>query len=206
MRSSHAILLTTLMLGVCAVAQASSEVSPSYNTIPEPIQRVDSIVNNFRKITVLTQGSDRLDRLSREKVEALTWTLSLENQGRLSDLMLTFTDSDGHPLASNIELFLDRIERPGLYKDGDRLAFENVFETLYASRARMSDSIRKRLEDEMSNVRKIRSYDSPNSRTDSKKFLGNSTNSAWGMYVSFLNENYSREQLLKEHASILPRR
>lgn len=207
MRHSHAILLTAMMLGIGVAALADSNGSTVHGTIPEPIQRVDSIVNNFRKITVLTQATDRLDRLSREKVEALTWTLSHENDGRLSDLMQTFFDSDGHPLPTNIQLFLDRLGRPGLYQDGDRLAFEDVFEALYTARAQMPEDLRSRVENEVSNLRRIKSHSVTVSRPGSTTFTARSAApSPWESYVSFLNRNYTRDQLLKEHASILPRR
>jgi len=202
MRAAKLLLLATAMLSICAMAENPDPFSTP--TIPEPVQRVDAIVNNFRKIAVLSAEANRLDDAAREKVEALTWTLAQENRGRLADLAETFADSDGRPLVSNIEAFLDRIERPGLYQDCDRLAFTDIFEALYASRMQYPQDIRARVESEVLTIRRMKADGQLHSHL---RFIeANTSGGEWGSYVAYLTQNYRREQLLKEHSSILPSR
>lgn len=121
--------------------------------------------------------------------------------------METFADSDGHPLTSNVEAFLDKLERPGMYRDCDRLAFEAVFEALYASRSQFPSDIRNRIEAAVATTRQLRGFRVGEPRRSSARFQETSfSSSVWESYLTYLNQKYRREQLLKEHASILPSR
>ena len=204
MRNTQNLLLGAVLICLSAAAQGTPEAASF--TSAEPVQRVDSIVKNFRKITVLTTGSERLDRISRERLEALSWTLSQENQGRLADLSETFVGADGHPQPSMVEAFLDNLEQSA-YRSGDLLAFEDLFEGLYAERGKLPLEIRTRIEKNVAAIRKIRGYRAMQANRESNRFVGaNPSGGEWGSYLVYLNQKYRREQLLKEQASILPSR
>ncbi len=195
------LLLCIALPSLRARAQDGRDQSPTVSTTRQ-IERIEAIANNFRKIVVLTREYEKLDERSRRKIDGLTWILEQENQGRLTDLLMTMTDHSGRPSLANIQVLLDELEYSRKYSSCDRLAFAKVLERTFELRKQLPPELRSRLQSEMAILRRIQPFDPAAARTGShsEAFL----TSEWSDYVELLKRAYPKDTLLKEYASILP--
>ncbi len=184
------------ILGVLCLFTASSLASQ-----PDVTAQSDDIVNAYRKIIVLTSGtdSDRDDRVS-----TVGRIIFHQNEDRLAGLETN--------LAANHETlakFLDRLENNADYHDADKLAFRDLLDDLSAELPQNAGTapLKKRLNDDIAALNQIEAmYQKELGKVfDRFQTRGMAVRrEAWEKYLEFIRQKYQREQILKEYESSLP--
>ena len=170
-------------------------------------QRADEIVATYRKIIVLMDGASALDPGVRDRVSTLGKILFQQNQERLSALeqQLVAPLSSGNTAPA--EDFLGGLERNPDYRDADKLVFRDTLEGLAASADVKNEKFAARLREDQAALDQIQAL----YQREIGEILGNLQTrgmvvhrEAWEHYVSFLEQKYTREQILKENEGQLP--
>jgi len=168
----------------------------------------DEIVANYRKIIVLMNGAGALDPGVRERASTAGKVLFQKNQERLEALETQLTQGLAGGQTALTEEFLGRVETYAEYRDADKLAFRDLLEGLAAApEATANAKLQGRIRDDLAALAQIQGL----YQKEIGEILGNLQTrgmvvhrEAWEQYVSFLQQKYTREKILKEIEGSLP--
>ena len=169
-------------------------------------QDCDRIVANYRKIIVLMNDVKKLDPAVREQVTTAGRMLFEENHQALQALELSLGDSLAGGNTDFAAEFLDRVEWSGEYRDADKLVFRDTLEELAAS-GQGGALFQKRVQDDLATLASIQAL---YQKEIGDILAGLQTRGmpvhreAWGQYIEFLKQKYTREQILREMEKSLP--
>ncbi|HEV2987163.1 MAG TPA: polysaccharide deacetylase family protein [Candidatus Angelobacter sp.] len=192
---------SALLLWACCFSLAAE-------TGKTTLRQADDIVSDYRKIIVLMDGEAGLDPVNRDRVAMVGKMLFEQDHEHLSSLSAGLA-TDLH----ETEAFLDALEKSADYHDVDKLVFREMLDDL-------ADSLQKRGDTSAAVVRLEKRIAEDNAALDQIQALyqkeldqvfGNFQKrgmpirrEAWGHYMEFLKQKYSREQILKEYEDALP--
>ena len=169
---------------------------------PEVAHQADEIINNYRKIIVLT-SDDVQDATTRERVSIIGRMLFQQNEERLAALEGSLKADAG-----TLRSFLDRLEKNDQYHDADKLAFRDLLDDLSLDKTASQDKgLQKRIADDLAALEKIQElYQKELAQVfDRLQTRGMPVRrEAWEKYLGFIRQKYQREQILKEYESSLP--
>ena len=199
-RSWAACVALLLLAGGPARGQAKASSALAKDT--------DEIVANYRKIIVLMNGAGALDPGVRERVSTAGKILFQQNQERLAALEEQITQSLAGGRTAPAEEFLSRVENYPEYRDADKLAFRDTLEGLAAAKETAANAkLLARIRDDLAALEQIQTL----YQKEIGEILGNLQTrgmvvhrEAWERYVSFLQQKYSREKILKGLEGTLP--
>ena len=168
----------------------------------------DAIVANYRKIIVLMNGAGALDPGVKERAATAGRVLFEQNQERLTALEALITKALADGQTAPTEEFLGRVENYAEYRDADKLAFRDLLEGLAAAPETAANAkLQGRIRDDLAALEKIQAL----YQKEIGEILGNLQTrgmvvhrEAWERYVSFLQQKYTREKILKEIEGSLP--
>jgi peptidoglycan/xylan/chitin deacetylase (PgdA/CDA1 family)/uncharacterized caspase-like protein len=171
--------------------------------------QLDTIVESFRKVIVLTDDLDSIDPGVRDQVVTAGQILFHENDQRLSALGAALSDELSRPDSPAMASFLDRVENNPDYRDADKLVFRELFDDLATAAAQNKSpaALEKRIADDVAALDQIHAlYE----KEMGEVFANFGTRGmpvhreAWERYLAFVKQKYQREQILKECESELP--
>jgi peptidoglycan/xylan/chitin deacetylase (PgdA/CDA1 family)/tetratricopeptide (TPR) repeat protein len=196
---SSALLLWTCCFSLSCLATDTGKTT---------LQRANDIVSDYRKIIVLLDGEANLDPVNRERVLMVGKMLFQQNHERITNLSAGL----GADLRE-IEAFLDALEKSPDYHDADKLVFREVLDDLTDAIQQRGDSsapvvrLNKRIAEDNAVLDQIQAL----YQKELDQVFGNFQKrgmpirrEAWGHYVEFLQQKYSREQIIKEYEQALP--
>jgi len=168
----------------------------------------DAIVANYRKIIVLMNGAGALDPGVRERASTAGKILFQQNQERLAALEEQITQALADGRTAPAEEFLERVESHPDYRDADKLAFRDLLEGLAAAKETTTNAkLLGRIRDDLAALEQIQAL----YQKEIGEILGNLQTrgmvvhrEAWERYVSYLQQKYTRERILKEMEGALP--
>jgi peptidoglycan/xylan/chitin deacetylase (PgdA/CDA1 family)/TolA-binding protein len=168
----------------------------------------DAIVANYRKIIVLMNGAGALDPGVKERAATAGRVLFEQNQERLTALEALLTKALDNGQTAPAEEFLSRVENHAGYRDADKLAFRDLLEGLAAAPETAAKAkLQGRIRDDLAVLAQIQAL----YQKEIGEILGNLQmrgmvvhREAWERYVSFLQQKYTREKILKEIEGSLP--
>ncbi|HXY01358.1 MAG TPA: polysaccharide deacetylase family protein [Candidatus Limnocylindrales bacterium] len=169
-------------------------------------QDCDQVVANYRKIIVLMDDSKKLDPAVREQVATAGRMLFEQNHQVLHALEEGLGDSLAAGKTDFAAEFLDRVEKSGGYRDADKLVFRDTLEELAAG-GKGGPEFQKRVQDDLASLAAIQAL---YQKEIGDIFAGLQTRGmpvhreAWGQYIDFLKQKYTREQILREMEKVLP--
>ena len=171
-------------------------------------RNADFIVANYRKIIVLMNGAGALDPGVKERASTAGKVLFQKNQERLEEVETQLTEGLAGGQAGLTEEFLSRAESYAEYRDADKLAFRDLLEGLAAAPETAANAkLQARIRDDLAALAQIQAL----YQKEIGEILGNLQTrgmvvhrEAWERYVSFLQQKYTREQILKELEGALP--
>lgn len=193
-----------LLLLACRPARGQANTQPSTALLRD----TDQIVATYRKIIVLMNGAGSLDPGVREHASTAGKVLFQQNQERLERLEVGLTKSLAAGQTGSTEAFLNLVEHGADYRDADKLAFRDTLEGLAAaSESTTNAGLRGRIRDDLAALEQIQKL----YQKEIGEILGNLQTrgmvvhrEAWESYVSFLQQKYTREKILKEVEGSLP--
>lgn len=168
----------------------------------------DEIVANYRKIIVLMNGAGALDPGVKERASTAGKVLFQKNQERLEELETRLTQALAGGQTAPTEEFLSRVENYVEYRDADKLAFRDLLEGLAAAPETAANAkLHGRIRNDLAALAQIQAF----YQKEIGEILGNLQTrgmvvhrEAWERYVSFLQQKYTREKILKEIEGSLP--
>jgi peptidoglycan/xylan/chitin deacetylase (PgdA/CDA1 family)/uncharacterized caspase-like protein len=231
--SAVAALLALLALGACdrtpapastavpaaaasaaastAAASAASAATPA-PAVPAPMrQRADAVLAAHRQMVVLMSGEKTLSAPERRAVTAVGELLFHDLQNQVEELLAQATSSNDPATLPAVEALLDRIESEPSWFDADRLAFKEFLLRLAAhygqSQSLAGLKLAKRANEDLAVLAEVeQAYDQ-----ELKDVFGRFAKRGielkrekWADYVAKLQGLYSREQILKDYATIVP--
>jgi peptidoglycan/xylan/chitin deacetylase (PgdA/CDA1 family)/tetratricopeptide (TPR) repeat protein len=179
------------------------------NGAPSPLAKdTDEIVATYRKIIVLMNGAGALDPGVRERASTAGKVLFQQNEERLATLEESLTKSLAEGHAESTEAFLELVEHNADYRDADKLVFRDILDGLAETTASTpSTPLNIRIQDDLFALEQIQKL----YQKEIGEILGNLQTrgmvvhrEAWESYVSFLQQKYTREKILKEVEGLLP--
>ena len=168
----------------------------------------DEIVANYRKIIVLMNGAGALDPGVRERASTAGKILFQQNQERLTALEEQITQALADGRTAPAEEFLERVESHPDYRDADKLVFRDLLDGLAVAKETAANAkLQGRIRDDLAALEQIQAL----YQKEIGEILGNLQTrgmvvhrEAWERYVSFLQQKYTREKILKEMEGALP--
>jgi len=173
--------------------------------------RADKLLAAHRQMIVLMNGERTLKPAERRAVGAVGQMLFHDMQERLEALNALVANTSDAATVQALESLLDRIESEPSWFDADRLAFKE-FLTRIAAQYSQAQSIgglklAKRANDDLAVLAEVeQAYD-----RELKDIFGRFAKRGielkrekWADYVAKLSTIYSREQILKDYATIVP--
>ncbi len=196
--------------GVCGLCLALTCVQVwGQSGAPSALAKnADEIVATYRKIIVLMNGASALDPGVRERATTAGQVLFQQNEERLADLEAGLTKSLANGETASTEAFLNQVEHDADYRDADKLVFRDTLDGLSAAMASTPNApLRVRIQDDLTALEQIQKL----YQKEIGEILGNLQTrgmvvhrEAWESYVSFLQQKYTREKILKEVEGMLP--
>jgi peptidoglycan/xylan/chitin deacetylase (PgdA/CDA1 family)/Tfp pilus assembly protein PilF len=191
-----------LLLLVCGTAGAQASAK---STIAKD---ADEIVTNYRKIIVLMNGAGALDPGVRERASTAGKVLFQKNQEQLEKLEAQLTQALASGQTAPTEELLSRVENYAEYRDADKLVFRDMLEGLAAAPETAANAkLQGRIRDDLAALAQIQAI----YQKEIGEILGNLQTrgmvvhrEAWERYVSYLQQKYTREKILKEMEGALP--
>ena len=180
----------------------------------------DQIIANYRKIIVLLEGEESLEPQKREDLTFIGKYLFDENQKKLSSVADQLSADIGQAakegfiaVPSQVEDFLNDIEKSAELHDADKLVFQETVDFLLdevndqPGDQKIKKTLSARLEDDLNALHEIKTiYDK-----ELEKIFGRletrgmvATREKWDSYVAFLKTKFNRDDILKEYQTILP--
>ncbi len=168
----------------------------------------DEIVANYRKIIVLMNGAGALDPGVKERASTAGKILFQQNEEKLAALEALLTKGLADGQTAPTEEFLGRVETYAEYRDADKLAFRDLLEGLAAAPETAGNAkLQGRIRDDLEALAQIQAL----YQKEIGEILGNLQTrgmvvhrEAWERYVSFLQQKYTREKILKEIEGAMP--
>jgi len=168
----------------------------------------DAIVANCRKIIVLMNGAGALDPGVKERASTAGKILFQQNQERLAALEEQITQALADGRTAPAEEFLERVENHPDYRDADKLVFRDLLDGLAAAKETAANAkLQGRIRDDLAALEQIQAL----YQKEIGEILGNLQTrgmvvhrEAWERYVSFLQQKYTREKILKDLEGALP--
>ena len=224
MRSVRALAAGVLILGLSACGRqdakpdanpaasaASAAASASLSASAQAVQQADALLAAYRQMIVLMSGVKTLKPAEQRAVSAVGQLLFHEMEERQSAL-LAQADQAGKPeTVPQLNALLDRIESEPSWFDADRLAFKEFLTELAArySKSQTLDGLKlaKRANEDLGVLAEVeQAYD-----RELKEIFGRFAKRGielkrekWSDYVAKLQTLYTREQILKDFAYIVP--
>ncbi len=176
------------------------------------LQQADEIVADYRKIIVLMEDEASLDPVNRERVLMVGKILFQQNHELLAALSTTLSNDLEKPGFPEIGAFLDALEKNPEYHDVDKLAFREILDDLsnFSKRGdftRTTLNLKNRIDEDAAALEQIQSL----YQKELAQVFGNFQKrgmpihrEAWGHYIDFLKQSYSREKILKQYEDLLP--
>jgi peptidoglycan/xylan/chitin deacetylase (PgdA/CDA1 family)/uncharacterized caspase-like protein len=175
--------------------------------------RADALLAAQRQMIVLMTGERTLDATTRRAVGSVGQMLFHDLLARQEALVNLANAAQGADGIAAVEALLDRIESEPSWFDADRLAFKEFLTQLaahYANSQSISGlKLARRANDDLAVLAEVEAaYD-----RELKEIFGRFAKRGielkrekWADYVAKLQTLYSREQILKDYATILPQR
>ncbi len=199
-------------IAAAVVASAAAPAASVPVAIPLQLQqRADALLAAHRQMIVLMSGDKALKPAERRAVSAVGQLLFHDLQQRQADLLAQADQLTDAATVPALNALLDRIENEPGWFDADRLAFKE-FLTELASRYNQSQSLAglklgKRASEDLVVLAEVeQAYD-----RELKDVFGRFAKRGielkrekWADYVAKLQTLYSREQILKDYATIVP--
>jgi len=168
----------------------------------------DEIVANYRKIIVLMNGAGALDPGVRERASTAGKIIFQQNEEKLAALETLLTKGLADGQTAPAEELLDHVETYAEYRDADKLAFRDLLEGLaVAPETAANAKLQGRIRDDLGALAQIQAL----YQKEIGEILGNLQTrgmvvhrEAWERYVSFLQQKYTREKILREIEGSLP--
>ena len=194
---------------VTAAPAASAAANPAQLVTLQ--QRADAVLAAHRQMIVLMNGERSLKPAERRAVAAVGQMLFHDMQERIEALLAVTADTRDAALLPALNTLLDRIETEPSWFDADRLAFKEFLTRLsaqYASAQSLGGlKIAKRCNEDLVVLAEVeQAYD-----RELKDVFGRFAKRGielkrekWVDYVAKLHTLYSREQILKDYATIVP--
>jgi peptidoglycan/xylan/chitin deacetylase (PgdA/CDA1 family)/tetratricopeptide (TPR) repeat protein len=153
-------------------------------------------------------GAGALDPGVRERATTAGQILFQQNEERLAELEAGLTKSLANGETTSTEAFLNQVEHDADYRDADKLVFRDTLDGLSAAMASTPNApLRVRIQDDLTALEQIQKL----YQKEIGEILGNLQTrgmvvhrEAWESYVSFLQQKYTREKILKEVEGMLP--
>jgi len=144
----------------------------------------------------------------KERVSTAGKVLFEQNQERLTALEAQITKAMAEGQSARAEDFLQRVESNPDYRDADKLVFRDMLEGLAAAPETTANAkLQGRIRDDLAALEQIQAL----YQKEISEILGNLQTrgmvvhrEAWERYVSFLQQKYSREKILKGMEGTLP--
>lgn len=199
--------------GAASAAGAASVAASAAvkQRVSDLLAKADAVLASHRQMVVLMTGERNLPAAERKAVGAVGQTLFHEQLAQVDALLAaTRAAADAGDVAA-IEALLDRIESAPDWMDADRLAFKEplarLAEPLAASQSLAVLKLVRRINDDVAVLAEVeRAYD-----RELKDIFGRFAKRGielkrekWTEYVAQLQRLYKREQILKDHGTILP--
>ncbi len=168
----------------------------------------DEIVANYRKIIVLMNGAGALDPGVKERASTAGKIIFQQNEEKLTALEALLTKGLADGQTAPTEEFLSRVENYAEYRDADKLVFRDLLEGLAAApETATNEKLLGRIRDDLAALAQIQAL----YQKEIGEILGNLQTrgmvvhrEAWERYVSFLQQKYTREKILKEIEGAMP--
>lgn len=198
-------------------ASPDKTVLTSESSVTEDIS---TIVKTYRQIIILFEDESSLNPQQREAASIIGRMLFYENQKRLETLMEQLAkDIDNEAAAGftkspqKVEGFLRPLETLVAWHDADKLVFREVVDHLAESLRAIPGSqkakveLQERLDSDKKALMEIQSlYDKELEkifgRFDTRGIIVH--REAWEQYVAYLKTKFKRDDILKEHAHLIP--
>jgi len=227
---SACVLALTLSLAACdrgaapaaapaSPASAAAVATPAPASAPAPgvalaaqlQQRADGVLAAHRQMIVLMTGERTLKPAERRAVGAVGQLLFHDLQERVDALAAAAANTTDPATLPALEALLDRIENEPGWFDADRLAFKEFLLRLSAQYAQSQSiaglKLARRANDDLAVLAEVeQAYD-----RELKDVFGRFAQRGielkrekWADYVAKLGKLYTREQILKDYATIVP--
>ena len=190
---------------------ATSAAAPANTVAAELRQRADELLAAHRKMVVLMTGERTLKPTERRAVSAVGQMLFHELQAR-QEALVTLAGNTADPATlPALEALLDRIESEPSWFDADRLVFKEFLTRLSALYGNAQSipglKLARRANEDLAVLAEVEAaYD-----RELKDIFGRFAKRGielkrekWADYVAKLQALYSREQILKDFATIVP--
>jgi peptidoglycan/xylan/chitin deacetylase (PgdA/CDA1 family)/uncharacterized caspase-like protein len=174
-------------------------------------QRADGLLAAHRQMVVLMNGERTLKPAERRAVGAVGQMLFHDLQERIDALFAAVADPADPAAVPALNALLDRIEGEPSWFDADRLAFKELLVRLSATYGQSQSiaglKLARRANEDLAVLAEVeQAYDK-----ELKEVFGRFAKRGielkrekWADYVTKLNKLYSREQILKDYATIVP--
>ena len=195
-----------------AAAAASTPASvPDTALAAQMQQRADAVLAAHRQMIVLMNGERALKPAERRAVGAVGQLLFHELQERVEALLATSANTTDATTLAALNALLDRIESEPSWFDADRLAFKEFLIRLSAQYGQSQSiaglKLAKRANEDLAVLAEVeQAYDK-----ELKDVFGRFAKRGielkrekWADYVAKLSALYTREQILKDYATIVP--
>jgi peptidoglycan/xylan/chitin deacetylase (PgdA/CDA1 family)/uncharacterized caspase-like protein len=207
----------TAVIGFFALQQNRAPQSNSPNNAATSIQDqlislADEVLANHRRLVALLDGEAQLDAAQRQVVSSVGHQLFHHNLNRMNALLEAAAPEQGlEERLGAVAALLDRIETERSWYDADRLAFKDFLTRLGERYARSQTiaglKLARRIDDDLTVLNEIeKAYDK-----ELKDIFGRFAQRGitlqrekWASYAAFVKSLYSREQIFKDYAVILP--
>ncbi len=183
-------------------------------------ERLSNIVKTYRKIIVLLENDASLDARQLQGASIIGEILFHENQQRLNDLLNQLNGEldrasagDFGIVPSDVEQFLNTLERSAEWHDADKLVFRDSVDQMAESLRGLPGSqkpkneLQDRLERDGKALLEIQAlYDKELEKVFGRFETRGMTvrREAWEQYVAYLKTKFKRDDILKEYSHLLP--
>lgn len=221
-----AALVAALLAFWAARRPAKTPVGPAKSTItavnapPDPMQqRIEPIVDRYRKTIVLLEDDNSLPEADREAASLVGRIIFQENHEAISTLSDALTskiaaNAEWSRTPSDVSRFLDLVESQADLHDADKLVFRETFTDIAESLAGLKTTaggrteLQQRVETDRQALVEIQSL----YEKELDKVFGRYETrgmpvrrEAWDRYVAYLHTKYRREDILKSYEPTVSR-
>jgi len=174
-------------------------------------QGVDGLLAQYRKMIVLMNGERALNAAERSAAEGVGHLLFHELQQSTRGLVAQSTASADMALLAALTQVLDRIESDPTWFDADRLAFKDFLGRLAqyhsASQSLAGLKLAKRANEDLAMLAEVEQAYESELKDSFGRFAKRGIElkrEKWTDYVAKLRSLYTREQIMRDYATIVP--
>ncbi|MDT8999380.1 polysaccharide deacetylase family protein [Paucibacter sp. APW11] len=209
-------LSTSLLLSACQPAKSSlpapAPAASAHAGQLATLQRgADELLAHYRQMIVLMDGERALKPAARRAVASVGQLLFHDLQTKTQALSALGTESADPALLAALAQLLDRIESEPTWFDADRLAFKEFLSALAqfhgSSQSLAGIKLAKRANEDLAVLAEVEQSYEAELKDSFGRFAKRGIElkrEKWSDYVAKLRGLYSREQIMKDYATILP--